>query len=1072
MPDHGLNLQDWLDRIGLSQYIPAFEENHIDGTILFELTNDDLKELGIQSLGHRKRLLAAIRDLVPETPPSTDATPLAPALAPELYTPTNLAERILRSRGALEGEIKQITILFADIKGSTQLVAALNPEEASRRLYPILKKMMDAVHRYEGTVNRLQGDGLMAMFGAPLAHEDHAVRACYAALAMRQSIVSEKTADKENQIKIRVGLHSGEVVVRAINNDLSMNYDAMGLTATLAARMEQLADPDTIRLTAETVHLAEGFIDVEPLGPMPIKGLEYPIEVFNLKRATTIRTRWQSSLTRGLSPFIGREAEMDTLKRALLRAAAGEGQLLAMVGEAGIGKSRLTYEFIRTASQDGWQTLAGSSVSFGAATTWLPVIDLLKDYFRIEDSDDSATIVKKVQNALDQLDPYLAEESDALLALLDINIDNPSWKALGRIQRRRRSLDALQKLFIRESQRRPLLLIFEDLHWIDRETQTLLDEMAGRLPGNQILLLVNYRPQYKDHWVGKSYYWLLRLAPLIQNQIEDLLHDSLGDDPSLAGLKATLVDRAEGSPLFVEESVRALVETGALTGEAGAYKLGQTDAEITLPETIQSIIAARIDRLPPPEKQLLQTASVIGTSVPLSLLQLITDQSFNTVEQGLDKLQAAEFLYETQLFPEVEYTFKHAHTHQVAYESLLHEQRKMLHAQIGTAMESLYPERRLELVEKLAGHFEKGEVWDQAIRANLLAAEKAKEKYAYDAAADYAQKVIAQAANSSTNCEKEKAEALTLLGDVASLMDDLEAANSYYEQAMLWAQESAQQQHIANRIHRQNFAHRDGARIAYYSHGHGDRILVMSSPLGYSMSTNQPVVETLCQEFRVITYDNRGLGASDSLPDEYPFDSQIEDVRAVIETLDSGPVTLLGISQSATLVARLAWKYPNLVSKLILVGISAGLPNTVAPETPAELAYYKAVQRGDFSGHAQYMERFIKRRFPETDSRDLAENIKQLTLKVPHNSWINFLSPDPDKDVRPILDEIQVPTLLMYGSLDQTLNPIESVDYLSEHLPNAQHYLFAGKGHLPSFTAQQEYCDVLRRFMLSGKVTA
>lgn len=348
MSEIELNVSAWLDNIGLSQYTDAFRDNDIDGDILIDLTADDLKELGIASLGHRKRLLAAIRTLAQNAgQASAAATSPALNLAPELYTPNYLAERILKSRSALEGEIKQVTILFADIKGSTQLVAAVSPEEASRRMYPILKKMMAAVHRYEGTVNRLQGDGLMAMFGAPLAHEDHAVRACYAALAMQQSIVSEANSEQQDRIEIRVGLHSGEVVVRAINNDLSMNYDAVGMTAHLAARMEQLAEPGTIRLTIETVRLADGFIDVESLGPVLVKGVEEPVEVFDLQGATSIRTRWQSTLARGLGPFVGRETEMETLNHALQQAGDGQGQLVAMGGDAGIGKSRLTYEFTR-----------------------------------------------------------------------------------------------------------------------------------------------------------------------------------------------------------------------------------------------------------------------------------------------------------------------------------------------------------------------------------------------------------------------------------------------------------------------------------------------------------------------------------------------------------------------------------------------------------------------------------------------------------------------------------------------------------------------------------------------------
>ena len=560
---------------------------------------------------------------------------------------------------------------------------------------------------------------------------------------------------------------------------------------------------------------------------------------------------------------------------------------------------------------------------------------------------------------------------------------------------------------------------------------------------------------------------------MVEVHIETLLTDLMGDDSSLDGLKATLLARAEGNPLYIEESVRSLVETGALAGDRGAYRFEQKDAAVSLPDTIQAIIAQRIDRLPLAEKQLLQTASVIGTNVPLSLLQIVTERNHQALERGLDTLQSAEFLYETQLFPEIEYTFKHAHTHQVAYEGLLQEQRKNLHAQIGTAMQSLYPERRIEFAEKLAQHFEKGQVWDQAIAAYMLAAEKAKEKYAYETAVEYAQKVLTLSGSNAGEHDTQKADALALLGDVASLMDDLDAANAHYEQALHFAHETAHQQHIANRMHRQHIIYRDGAKIAYYSHGRGDRVLMLVSPVGYVQSTIQPIVERLCQEFRIITYDNRGLGASDPIVPEYPFRSQIEDARAVIEALDSGPVVLLGLSQSAALVARLAWMYPHLVSKLILVGLYVNFPNVTYQQSEEDRLYWAAVKKGDFSLHESYMERFVKHRFPEPDSRDLAANFLSLILKLPRNVWLSFVADDPDMDVTSLLSEIETPTLITYGSLEGMFFTVPQVDYenrLFELMPRAQFYVFENKGHLALYTAQHEFCDVLRRYMLTGKV--
>jgi class 3 adenylate cyclase len=318
---------------------------------------------------------------------SSPAPAAASAPAPLTYTPPYLAEKILTSRSALEGERKQVTVLFADLKGSTELIRDLDPEQAQALLDPALHAMMDAVHRFEGTVNQVLGDGIMALFGAPLAHEDHAVRACYAALAMQDAL--RRYADELRRthgltVQIRVGLHTGDVVVRAIANDLHMDYSAVGLTAVLAARMEQLATPGTALLTADTLRLVEGYVEVAPLGPIPVKGLSEPVEVYELVQAGPVRSRLQAAVARGLTRFVGRDAELEHLRQALVRAGAGQGQVVAGVGEAGVGKSRLLYEFTRSHHTHGWLLLASHSVSYGKATAYLPVLDLLKDYFGIE----------------------------------------------------------------------------------------------------------------------------------------------------------------------------------------------------------------------------------------------------------------------------------------------------------------------------------------------------------------------------------------------------------------------------------------------------------------------------------------------------------------------------------------------------------------------------------------------------------------------------------------------------------------------------------------------------------------
>ena len=650
--------------------------------------------------------------------PITASPARAAPTSPESYTPRYLAERILTSRHVLEGERKQVTVLFADVKGSLELLSDRDPEEARKLLDPVLERMMEAVHRYEGTVNQVMGDGIMALFGAPLAHEDHAVRACYAALAMQQAMrryTAEVRREHGIEIQVRIGLHSGEVVVRAIGSDLRMDYSAVGQTTHLAARMEQLATPGSTRLTGDTLRLVEGFVQVVPIGPVPVKGMTAPVEVFELKGPSATRTRLQAAAARGLTRFVGRTQELDHLRRALDNARAGRGQLVAAVGDPGVGKSRLLWEFIHSHRTQDCLVLESSSVSYGKASAYLPVIDLCKSYFRIEPRDDARSIREKVTGKLLTLDESLRALVPAFLSLLEVPSDDAAWDALDSGQRRRRIVDGLRRMLLRESQIQPLCLVFEDLHWVDAETQGLLDALVEGLPTARVLLLVNYRPEYRHSWGSKTCYSQLRLDPLPAESADELLQALLGPAKELEPLKRLLRQRAEGIPFFLEESVRTLVENGALAGDRGGYRLAGTLETIQIPATVQAILAARIDRLPPEDKTLLQTAAVIGKDVPFTLLHAVIETDEDELRLGMGRLQAAEFLYETALFPELEYTFKHALTQEVAYAGLLQDKRRALHARIVRVFEALYPERTSERVSWLTLHAFRGEVWDRAV---------------------------------------------------------------------------------------------------------------------------------------------------------------------------------------------------------------------------------------------------------------------------------------------------------------------------------------------------------------------
>jgi class 3 adenylate cyclase/tetratricopeptide (TPR) repeat protein len=627
-----------------------------------------------------------------------------------------------------------VTVLFADLKGSMELLADRDPEEARMLLDPVLERMMDAVHRYEGTVNQVMGDGIMALFGAPIAHEDHAVRACYAALRMQQSVnryAEEAWRAHGVTVQIRVGLNSGEVVVRAIGNDLHMDYTAVGETTHLAARMEQAARPGTVLIAPATLNLVEGLIAVKSLGLVPVKGRSEPVEVYELSGIGPARTRLQAAARRGLTRFVGRDAEIEVLRRSLEHAGAGHGQAVAIVGEAGVGKSRLTWEFTRSPRTHGWLVLKTGSFSHGRATPYLPVIELLKTYLSIQERDDPREIRERVAGKLLTLDRTLEPLLTPLLALLDVPVDDAAWGALDPPQRRQRTMEAVKRLLLRESKVQPLLLLFGNLHWIDSESQALLDGLIESLPTARILLVVSYRPEYQHAWGSRTYYTQLRIDPLPPKNADELLTALLGQDGTLEPLKRVLIERTAGNPFFLEESVQTLVETQVLVGDPGAYRMTRAPEAWQIPATAQAILAARIDRLLPEDKRLLQAASVIGKDVPFMLLQAIADVPDHSLRQGLTHLQGAEFLYEAGLFPDLEYTFKHALTHEVAYGSMLQDRRHALHARIAEALEALYPDRLAEQVERLAHHAFRGEVWEKAVTYLRQAGAKALARSAY-----------------------------------------------------------------------------------------------------------------------------------------------------------------------------------------------------------------------------------------------------------------------------------------------------------------------------------------------------
>jgi class 3 adenylate cyclase/tetratricopeptide (TPR) repeat protein len=638
--------------------------------------------------------------------------------SPQSYTPRYLAEKILTSRDALQGERKEVTVLFCDVVESSGLAERLDPEAMHQIMDQALRLMAEAIHRYEGTVNQFLGDGLMALFGAPVALEDHALRAVMAALRIQETINAyneQLKAGRDVEILLRLGLNTGLVVVGRIGDDLRMDYTAVGDTTNVAARLQSLAEPGTILIGEATQRLVEGYIHGAAQGPVQIRGRTEPVRVYRVTGRRRGRSRLEVSIDRGLTPLVGRERELNLLHNCLIRVKAGRGQVVGIVGEPGIGKSRLLYEFRKSLEGERIVWLEGHCVSYGQNTPYLPILEILRTNFQIEDGDASLQLHDKLRRGIRQLDAKLEGCLPYVGELFGLPIEDELLTQLHPHLKQWKTFEALRALALAGSQRRPHVVVIEDLHWLDKTSEEYLTFLIESLAGTPVLLLTTCRPGCAVRWAVKTYYTQVTLDRLTRQEVEDLLHALLGAEPRLVPLMQLLMECAEGNPFFLEESVRMLVESEVLAGARGAYGLVKPLQTIRVPATVQAVLAARIDRLPPEDKHLLQTAAVIGKRVPLALLQALADQSDDAVRRGLTHLQAAEFLYDTGLFPDVQYAFTHALTYEVAYGSLLQERRRDLHGRIIEAIETLYADRLAEWRDRLAYHVVRGEVWSKAL---------------------------------------------------------------------------------------------------------------------------------------------------------------------------------------------------------------------------------------------------------------------------------------------------------------------------------------------------------------------
>jgi class 3 adenylate cyclase/tetratricopeptide (TPR) repeat protein len=624
----------------------------------------------------------------------------------------NLCQVVIEPGIQADGERKQVTVLFADVKGSMDLAERQDPEQWRRIMQGFFSILADEVRRFEGTVDKFTGDGIMAVFGAPIAHEDHARRACYAALRMLDDIseyAAELRRKHELSFSARIGINSGEVVAGAIGGGGAAEYTAIGHTVGLAQRMEALAEPGKAYLTEAAAELARGFFELEDLGEFEIKGASRPVRVFELAGVGSARSRLDLSRERGFSRFVGRNAEMAALEEALERAKAGEGAAVGIVAEPGVGKSRLCHEFAERARASGIEVFECQAQSHGREIPFMPVLQMLRAYFGIADGDPERIVREKIAGRALLLDPALVDDLPLLFDFLGVPDPERPLPQLS-AEARNRALRGVVCRLVRAPRRRdPIVTIVEDLHWIDEASEVLLGELVGSVEGTQTLAIVNFRPEYEAPWTGPPDHHQISLEPLGPADTRELLRDLAGEDPSLDGLAELIHERTAGNPFFIEEIVRSLAESGNLEGERGAYRLARPVEDTGVPASVQTVLAARIDRLEPDAKRLLQAASVAGKEIGEPALAIVS--GFSDPEAfgaAVKELIEAGFLYEAELYPERLLAFRHPLTREVAYGSQLAEQRAVTHAAVARATIELNPDRHEERAALIASHMEQG----------------------------------------------------------------------------------------------------------------------------------------------------------------------------------------------------------------------------------------------------------------------------------------------------------------------------------------------------------------------------
>ena len=909
-----MDIADWLRRLGLDQYERAFRDNDVDTETLHSLTADDLRELGVTSLGHRKKLLSAIATLSPKSDRDVSGEPPVPEVsASPAAMKTGRAER------------RHLTVMFADLVGSTALSVRLDPEDMRDVLAAYHQTVAAAVARFEGYIARFMGDGVLVYFGWPQALEDAAERAVRAGLAIVEAV--ERLERAGGTLSARVGIATGLVVVGDfIVEGATQEEDVVGVTPNLAARLEQLAEPGAVVISESTRRLLGSWFTITNLGPQHIRGFEAPVPAFRVLGEAAAEGRFEALRRADVGPLIGRDHELALLLDRWEMAKSGEGQVVVLSGEAGIGKSRIVLALReRLRNEPRFRIGYYCSPHHVNSALW-PVVAQLQRAAGYLREDAPSLKLEKLEQLLGKAGEFGEDAAPLLAELMGLPLDGRYAAPGGTPQEKKARLFGILLAQMEGlSRQRPMLVVLEDAHWLDPTSAELFERLVDRIRVLPVLLVATLRPDVPTPWTNFPHVTLLSLNRLGRPASRTLIQMSAGERSLPPIVIEAILSRTEGVPLFVEELTRAVLESAIwkTTAGHGDLELAGPLAPLAIPATLQDSLMARLDRLAP-VREVAQIAACIGREFDEDVVGAIAGYSEPQLTAALGQLCRAGLIQRRGTPPHHAYSFKHALVRDAAYATLLKSSRQQLHARIAQAIERLRPEIAVGQPEIVAHHFIEGGLPDQGAIYLLAAGRLAKARHAVKEAVSQLETCLRLTArpqgDPAPRARRTERECLLMLGDLAGVDDDLDGANTYYERAMALGETEVDRDRARNCIHRARYAVRDGARLVFYEHGSGEPAIVFINPIVYGLATFEPILEQLCQEFRVITVDCRGAGRSDLLVRPYSTLQHMEDLRAIIQAADAAPIVGVGISRGSNLLIQLAHKHPELVGKIMTVG--------------------------------------------------------------------------------------------------------------------------------------------------------